>query len=64
MRNIAFALLAQFEVGLRERAVPNSAHGSYKKWLRCYQKIVLSAGCWVLSRAMGSLLGPITHRYV
>jgi len=30
------ALLAQFEVGLRDRAVPNSAHGSYKKWLRFY----------------------------
>jgi|WetSurMetagenome_2_1015567.scaffolds.fasta_scaffold07021_3 integron integrase len=36
MRNISSALLAQFEVGLRERAVPSNAHASCKKWLRFY----------------------------
>jgi len=36
MRIIPFALLAQFEVILRDKAVPNNAHGVYKKWLRYY----------------------------
>jgi hypothetical protein len=36
MRKILLALLAQFEIRLRERAVPNSGHGSYKKWLHFY----------------------------
>ena len=36
MRTIPLALLTQFEVILRERAVPNNAHGPYKKWLRYY----------------------------
>jgi hypothetical protein len=36
MRNIPFALMTQFEVFLRERAVPNNAYGSYKNWLRYY----------------------------
>jgi hypothetical protein len=34
MRNIPAALPAQFEVALRDRAVPNNVLGSYKKWLR------------------------------
>ena len=34
MRNIPLELLAQFDVIVRERKIPNSAHGLYKKWLR------------------------------
>jgi len=36
MRNIPLELLAQFDVIVRERKIPNSAHGLYKKWLRFY----------------------------
>ena len=36
MRTIPSPLLAQFEASLRNRAIPNNAHGSYKKWLRFY----------------------------
>jgi hypothetical protein len=36
MHNIPFALPGQLEAILRDRAVPNNAHGSYRKWMRYY----------------------------
>ena len=36
MRTIPFAMPAQFEVILPDRAVPNNAHGSWKICLRYY----------------------------
>ncbi len=36
MLTIPSALLTQFEAYLRNKAIPNSLQGAYKKWLRYY----------------------------
>ncbi len=59
MLTIPEALQAQFEAGLRNKAIPKQTHGLYKKWLRYYLDFCHK---YHLPHAHGDSLAPFLNK--